>query len=534
MKLAGKKLETSTKAVAVAIAIALKMSTFLIPPSLSTSSSSSSSSSSSLCSEEVFNLDEFLQQNPSAKDNVCVLVNALRRRKLSGNIPCAKATLKVLFLLIGSCKFASTHIMMEALRSIGRLLLSVSPSELSIGNIIRRVLYLIREEYSTQLRYSLSKQSCNYELPTTSHIHVKKERKPRSHSMSSTGSTGSQDNDNESIAALNAAFNLSNLHAPNPNRAHKIDIAPQQHQSSLHLKPPPASKSTDDIAVVRPISPGSPLKRIDSLITVLSPADLLDPSQQPSLGSVLCQADVAKGTAGGRNDFSKTFPNMRQNILAVINELSDEIDTVYDPICKEAKDHIHADECILAYGYSVTVEMFLKGAARKRRFQLIIAEGGPGNEGHKLALSLSSLPNISSTLIPDSGIYAIMCRVNKVILSPHSVMADGGAICTSGHLMVAIAAKEFSVPVVGVTSSFSLTPLFGHNQSLALGELLCPASIIPYNSPVNFQNIEVISPAFDFITPDLMTLYVTNSGTHQPSYIYRLLSEFYHPNDHNL
>jgi hypothetical protein len=34
---------------------------------------------------------------------------------------------------------------------------------------------------------------------------------------------------------------------------------------------------------------------------------------------------------------------------------------------------------------------------------------------------------------------------------PQAVMADGGAICSSGHLMCAIAAKEMAVPVVGVT-----------------------------------------------------------------------------------
>jgi translation initiation factor 2B subunit (eIF-2B alpha/beta/delta family) len=30
--------------------------------------------------------------------------------------------------------------------------------------------------------------------------------------------------------------------------------------------------------------------------------------------------------------------------------------------------------------------------------------------------------------------------------------------------MVAVAAREFSVPVVGVAGTFTLTPLFAHNQ----------------------------------------------------------------------
>lgn len=61
-------------------------------------------------------------------------------------------------------------------------------------------------------------------------------------------------------------------------------------------------------------------------------------------------------------------------------------------------------------------ELFLKAAARKRRFQVVIAEQSVGLTGLKLATNLSKLSNnnISVTLIPDSNIYAIMSRVNKV------------------------------------------------------------------------------------------------------------------------
>lgn len=271
--------------------------------------------------------------------------------------------------------------------------------------------------------------------------------------------------------------------------------------------------------------------RRHELLTSLSPADLVDPTQQPSLGRVLSHGEAVGGTKA-LESFSKTFPGMRQAVLEAIKELMHELETVYDSINKEAQEHVHAGECILAYGHATAVEIFLKAAARKRKFQVVIAEAAPGLEGHKLALSLSKVPNISVTLIPDSGIYAIMSRINKVILSPHAVMADGGALCSSGLLMVATAAKEFSVPVVGITGAFTLAPLFAHNQTAALGELLSPASVIPYNSPAHFENVEVAVPAFDVLPPDLLALYVTNVGSHQPSYMYRLLGEFYHPQDH--
>jgi translation initiation factor 2B subunit (eIF-2B alpha/beta/delta family) len=37
--------------------------------------------------------------------------------------------------------------------------------------------------------------------------------------------------------------------------------------------------------------------------------------------------------------------------------------------------------------------------------------------GHKQAAALASLSNISVTLVPESAVYAIMSRVNKVIFS---------------------------------------------------------------------------------------------------------------------
>ncbi|KAJ1386375.1 hypothetical protein B484DRAFT_425949 [Ochromonadaceae sp. CCMP2298] len=160
-------------------------------------------------------------------------------------------------------------------------------------------------------------------------------------------------------------------------------------------------------------------------------------------------------------------------------------------VCQRAQDHVHSDECILTYGYSKVVEQFLKAAGAKRKFQLIIAESSPELDGHKLAQSLSKTPSISVTLVPDSNVYALMSRVNKVILSPQAVMADGGAISPSGQLMVCIAAREFSVPVVCVAGAFTLTPLFAHNQSQVLNQLLSPASALPYHANINVGNVEV-------------------------------------------
>lgn len=80
-----------------------------------------------------------------------------------------------------------------------------------------------------------------------------------------------------------------------------------------------------------------------------------------------------------------------------------------------------------------------------------------------------------------------------------------------------------------------LTPLFSHNQDFVLNQLLSPNGVIPYDAPVDIQQkVEVTLPAYDFLPPDVLDLYVTNNGSHLPSYMYRQLSEYYHPKDNVL
>eukprot|EP00341_Mesodinium_pulex_P000881 CAMPEP_0116967590 /NCGR_PEP_ID=MMETSP0467-20121206/50664_1 /TAXON_ID=283647 /ORGANISM="Mesodinium pulex, Strain SPMC105" /LENGTH=114 /DNA_ID=CAMNT_0004657573 /DNA_START=60 /DNA_END=404 /DNA_ORIENTATION=+ len=113
-------------------------------------------------------------------------------------------------------------------------------------------------------------------------------------------------------------------------------------------------------------------------------------------------------------------------------------------------------------------------------------------------------------------------------------MADGGSICQAGLLMTILAAKEHSVPVVGVTGMYKLCPLFSHSQSHVLDTSGSPSDVLPYGTEVDTDKVEVLAPSFDFIPPEFIDLYITNNGAHQPSYIYRLLSEFFHPQDYLL
>ena len=46
--------------------------------------------------------------------------------------------------------------------------------------------------------------------------------------------------------------------------------------------------------------------------------------------------------------------------------------------------------------------------------------------------------------------------------------------------------------------------------------------------------VHIPSPAFDYVPPHLISLFVTDMGGYTPSYVYRLLAEFYDRNDYAL
>lgn len=48
------------------------------------------------------------------------------------------------------------------------------------------------------------------------------------------------------------------------------------------------------------------------------------------------------------------------------------------------------------------------------------------------------------------------------------------------------------------------------------------------------ENVDVINPWYDYVPSDGVSIFITNQGAHPPSYIYRLLTESYHPEDQKL
>ncbi|XP_017473479.1 PREDICTED: translation initiation factor eIF-2B subunit beta [Rhagoletis zephyria] len=233
-------------------------------------------------------------------------------------------------------------------------------------------------------------------------------------------------------------------------------------------------------------------------------------------------------------DYTEPQQGLREALLDHLQEIETELETSSENICAQAEEHIHSSEVILTLGHSRSVENFLKRAVKKRQFlTIIIAECAPDCRGHNLAASLAN-GNAEIIVIPDSAIFAMMSRVNKVIIGTHSVLANGGLRAACGSYTVALSAKHYSVPVIVLSPMYKLSPV--HLCSLeqdAFNLVGCAEDVIGYDSLAS-HSAKVYSPIFDYVPPELVTLFISNIGGHAPSYVYRLLTELYNPEDYEI
>ncbi|KAJ5811795.1 hypothetical protein N7474_008096 [Penicillium riverlandense] len=371
------------------------------------------------------------------------LISLLKRRQIRHSRSCATATAYLLLRVISACRTSDPVRLIERVQGVGRRLVAAQPREMVVGNIVRRVLGLIRDE-------------------------------------------AEDDRD--------AEFALSEASESQPQTPRALDVCfPTRSQ-----RPP------------LPSTPGS-----------VSPG-----GRGPGQGSKDVRAEVLEG----------------------INEIIDELGQVDDQIAAYALDHIHSNEIILTHTSSTTVQKFLLKAAAKRKFTVIHAESFPNNheathatvsgttssEDELMSVESFQKPlialGITVILIPDSAVFALMSRVNKVILGTHSVLANGGLIAAAGTRVIARAAKVHQTPVVVVSGVYKLSPVypFDFDSLIEYGDA---SKVLSYEDGDLVDKIEVQNPLYDYVPAELIDLYITNLGGHAPSYLYRIVSDHYRKED---
>src|SRR5690242_4673915 len=94
----------------------------------------------------------FMRAVSNEKTEVLIeyFISLIKRRQILGSYYCAWATAVVLRQVIATGRASNTARLLERVRDVGRRLVQANPRELAIGNIVRRVLGLIRDEEDEQ------------------------------------------------------------------------------------------------------------------------------------------------------------------------------------------------------------------------------------------------------------------------------------------------------------------------------------------------------------------------------------------------
>jgi translation initiation factor eIF-2B subunit beta len=396
--------------------------------------------------------------------------------------------------------------------------MAAQPKEMVVGNIVRRVLGLVREVAEDEAEPNMSEVGLE-----KSPLSQDSQQRPELLSHISTFSPLKHGVAHPAETALGPGENVDIVSDPlsRPFTSHPSYTQPSALTATslfgLFSHPEPASGTSTPPNLAAPI-----------------------------IKSALTSQNFSKldGTISNKD--------IKAEVLEGIREILDELDQVDDQIAGFALDHIHDDEVILTHTSSLTVQKFLLHAARKRKFTVVFVEGYPNDsdETHSTLLlgrtkhidpeedeeesrwkTLTSL-GITVVMIPDSAVYAVLSRVNKVILSVHTVLANGGLVAAAGAKIIATAAKMHQTPVIVLSGVYKLSPIYPFDVEELIEYGDASRVIPPQESDTDWsKRVEVMNPLYDYVPADLVGLYITNLGGHAPSYLYRIVADHYNTED---
>lgn len=425
-------------------------------------------------------------------------LSLLRRRQIQGSRECAEATAFLLQRVIGSLDNHDVSSLLESVQALGRRLEAASPKELAIGNVVRRVLGLIREEVEEDRENGSN--GATEEPSSSSPVTVR----PESYASSSLDPTTGQ----QASAST----------------------------TSETTQPPPAGRMQTSLGNA---GSGSMFSLLSQSTSTSKSANTLA-FQSPSL-HVTTPTEPISNNVNTRD--------LRAEVLEGLEELLDEIRQADDQIAGYALEHIHSREIILINSTSRTVQKFLLKAAAKRKYTVVQAanqsdgqicsyqtpSARPPSKMTAQGPFISSLTaaGISVIVVPDSAVFALMARINKVVIDASFILADGSFVAPAGSLAIAKAAKLHKNPIVALGGVYKISPIYPFTARAFL-ETGDTNEVTILGRQDLMKECAVQNPLSDYLSVGLVDLYISNLGGLVPASIYQVVSDHYRMEDLDL
>lgn len=442
----------------------------------------------------------FIRGN-SVESSIEQLVSLIKHRQICGSEACAIATAYLLRRVVGVFRVTDVAKLIGRVQEVGRRLVAAQPKELAVGNIVGRVLGVIRDE-------------------------AEEDRGGEAGTKQDTGTVGwhGEGRIRHTLeSSMDAGFSAFATVTSNE-------------------RPPLLTTHTSYVG-------WNNAPAATSLFSLLShpPSKNVSPLSHPPTQSPAQHLPRATTVQSGLNDAR----DLRAEVVEGIQEIIDELKQADDQIASYAQDHIHSDEIILTYTPSMTVQKFLLKAAVKRKFTVVYAEAystesqldqiqvvRAAGSSYKDSISerfqkALTEAGISVLLVPYSTSFALMSRVTKVILNANLALADGGLVAAAGAKGIAKAARMHRTPVLVISGVYKLSPVYTFDVEKLI-EHGDPSNIVAFEEGSLIEKIDLNNPLFDYIAADLVDLYVTNLGGHAPSYLYRIVADHYRNEDMHL
>ena len=94
----------------------------------------------------------------------------------------------------------------------------------------------------------------------------------------------------------------------------------------------------------------------------------------------LNSADKVTQLEQDENKYKENIDNLHEQILDHLSEFDLELETCISDIAEQSFEHVHNSDIILTFGVSKLVECFLKVAAKKRQFHVILVQNDSNSD----------------------------------------------------------------------------------------------------------------------------------------------------------
>lgn len=214
-------------------------------------------------------------------------------------------------------------------------------------------------------------------------------------------------------------------------------------------------------------------------------------------------------------DLRKDLDIMRDICNSTIKNLesceNDQINNILPFIRSSSKILVHGSGHLLATALACSIQ-------QHEGVQFYICEGLPKRDGCPEGSGVELLRKASETtegqllkgklmqsctIIPDSGVGAVLSTVDFVVMGAYCVTEHGGLVHSTGSFQIATLADSRNVPCYVMCETFKFSHVF-------------PLSTEDLRQPKVHQNTAVV-PLVEFVPPSLVTLIFSEEGIMPPS-----------------